>query len=117
MPGHSVSRHTSHGLLMSLHACAAAVLDARAGRPPVLPLPRAGPVHLWCALAPDDIAICRTHQLSKIAVWLCRSLNSQQHCVLPCAGPRLGIWIVLPCQITVMVGFGIVYSITGGQAL
>ena len=34
-----------------------------------------------------------------------------------CAGPRLGIWIVLPCQIVMMVGLGIVYSVTGGQAL
>jgi hypothetical protein len=67
MPVHCI-QHISRGLLMSLHVCAAAVLDARAGWPSLLPLPRAGPVHLWCALAPD-IANCRTHQLSKGAMY------------------------------------------------
>ncbi len=32
------------------------------------------------------------------------------------AGPRLGIWIVLPCQLTMMIGLAIVYSVTGGTS-
>ena len=32
-------------------------------------------------------------------------------------GPRLGLWMVLPSQLIVMVGLGLVYTITGGKAL
>lgn len=32
-------------------------------------------------------------------------------------GPRLGIWLVLPMQLTMMIGLGIVYAVTGGDAL
>ena len=34
-----------------------------------------------------------------------------------CAGPKLGLWMVLPSQLIVMVGLGIAYSVTGGSAL
>ncbi len=37
--------------------------------------------------------------------------------LLSCAGPRLGLWMVLPSQLVVMVGLGIAYSVTGGSAL
>lgn len=32
-------------------------------------------------------------------------------------GPRLGLWLVVPFQVIVMVGLGIVYMITGGSAM
>jgi len=38
-------------------------------------------------------------------------------CTLLAAGPKLGFWLVLPCQLIMMVGLGIVYSVTGGKSL
>jgi hypothetical protein len=32
-------------------------------------------------------------------------------------GPKLGLWTVLFCQLVMMCGLGIVYSVTGGQAM
>lgn len=32
-------------------------------------------------------------------------------------GPRLGLWIIVPCQLVVMLGLGIVYTVTGGRSL
>lgn len=32
-------------------------------------------------------------------------------------GPRLGLWVILPPQLVVMIGLGIVYAITGGGAM
>jgi len=33
------------------------------------------------------------------------------------AGPRLGLWTVIPCQLIVMIGLDIVYCVTAGKAM
>lgn len=33
------------------------------------------------------------------------------------AGPRLGLWVVIPCQLIVMIGLDIVYCVTAGKAM
>jgi amino acid permease len=58
---------------------------------------------LWqlCAMHElDGHRFCRYHELGQYVF-----------------GPKLGIWMVLPCQIIMMVGLGIVYSVTGGSAM
>ena len=32
-------------------------------------------------------------------------------------GQRLGLWLVIPCQLIVMIGLDIVYCVTGGKAM
>ena len=33
------------------------------------------------------------------------------------AGPNLGLWVVIPCQLIVMIGLDIVYCVTAGKAM
>lgn len=33
------------------------------------------------------------------------------------AGPKLGLWVVIPCQLIVMIGLDIVYCVTAGKAM
>lgn len=33
------------------------------------------------------------------------------------AGPKLGMWLVVPFQVGVMIGLGITYTVTAGQSL
>lgn len=58
---------------------------------------------LWqlCAMHElDGHRFCRYHELGQYVF-----------------GPKLGFWIVLPCQLTMMIGLGIVYSVTGGKSM
>jgi amino acid permease len=58
---------------------------------------------LWqlCAMHElDGHRFCRYHELGQYVF-----------------GPKLGFWMVLPCQLIMMVGLGIVYSVTGGNSL
>lgn len=58
---------------------------------------------LWqmCAMHElDGHRFCRYHELGQYAF-----------------GPKLGLWTVLFCQLVMMCGLGIVYSVTGGQAM
>ena len=36
---------------------------------------------------------------------------------MTCAGPKLGLWTVIPCQLIVMIGLDIVYCVTAGKAM
>eukprot|EP00208_Stichococcus_sp_RCC1054_P002184 CAMPEP_0206149468 /NCGR_PEP_ID=MMETSP1473-20131121/37794_1 /ASSEMBLY_ACC=CAM_ASM_001109 /TAXON_ID=1461547 /ORGANISM="Stichococcus sp, Strain RCC1054" /LENGTH=520 /DNA_ID=CAMNT_0053546931 /DNA_START=237 /DNA_END=1799 /DNA_ORIENTATION=- len=58
---------------------------------------------LWqlCAMHElDGHRFCRYHELGQYVF-----------------GPTLGIWVVLPCQLIMMIGLGIVYSVTGGRSM
>ncbi len=46
-----------------------------------------------------------------VSVMLCA------HCWSVVAGPRLGLWTVIPCQLIVMIGLDIVYCVTAGKAM
>ena len=43
---------------------------------------------------------------------------SGYHTVCVCdAGPRAGLWTVIPCQLIVMIGLDIVYCVTAGKSM
>lgn len=58
------------------------------------------PLQLCAMHELDGHRFCRYHELGQYVF-----------------GPKLGFWIVLPCQLTMMIGLGIVYSVTGGLSM
>lgn len=61
--------------------------------------------HLVC------LQLCAMHELDGHR--FCRYHELGQYVF----GPTLGIWVVLPCQLIMMIGLGIVYSVTGGRSM
>ena len=51
---------------------------------------------------------CRSVDSVVTGTWLCMRLI---------AGPKLGLWVVIPCQLIVMIGLDIVYCVTAGKAM
>ncbi len=61
----------------------------------------------------------RCQPSSKMQLCNLHSRNRSHQAARVCcfAGPRLGLWTVIPCQLIVMIGLDIVYCVTAGKAM